>query len=287
MSKFLRRPLQSIRRGEPVSGFTLLEMLVATAIFMLLMALLVSVVGQFSNIWQASEAQKNRQQAARLIFDRVTRDLEAMTFPLISGATNSLRFLVNPNVSAVPKNPSSAFWQTTLTGGTTNGDIADVGYFLRFSPNSKGGMRGELCRVQFSPTNSSALVALANKDGWPVATAINDLAPATDSAATNAPKGVLADNVLGLWFKVYSGTNEMYPAGNLTMAYDSRTNTGASVKPTSVEVAVAMSDARTMQRVTAVPTYNANLDTFLNSLPENIRPSVQIFKTRVVLEAAP
>jgi len=93
----------------------------------------------------------------RLVLDRISRDLEGIIChetwrPQQPPAS------YHPGVGTGIENPDAAFWQTTITGDTTRGDLAEVGYFVRIVGNSKP-IRGELCRIEIPPlprTQSSA-----------------------------------------------------------------------------------------------------------------------------------
>ena len=269
MSRSSRRPWPSSK-----GGFTLVELLVAGAIFLLLLGLLLSIVSHITQIWQQTEGQRIRQQVMRLALDRISRDLQGLQLQRSTNETNSFQFVINPAIASDLLNPQAAFWQTTLTGDTSRGDVAEVGYFVRLVSASNH-VRGELCRIEVPPTAADSF--FADPQHWLTMSKIDSYAPPSGANSTNPLKGILADHVIGLWITPYQGTNA------LSLPYDSRTGS----RPTSVEVALAVIDPRTAQRV-GNPSeirnhYNATPENFVNALDPQIRGGVSIIKTRVLL----
>lgn len=67
-----------IRRAE-TRGFTLIEVITASAIFTMLLVLALSVFGQASGTWRRTDARVKAFQSARLGFDLLTRHLRQTT----------------------------------------------------------------------------------------------------------------------------------------------------------------------------------------------------------------
>lgn len=269
------RPLS--RNSRPFAfapGFTILELLVATAIFALLATLLLSMTSEASKLWQRAEAQKARRQMARIIIETMSRDMESATFPVVSSSTNSLQFVVGNSTGLTNLNPNAAFWQATVPGSGPVGGLAEVGYFVQWKDN-----RPALCRYFVPGTNADSIFSssAANWKDWLTAAKVGAYAPGLDDS--NSFNGLLAENVLGLWITVYDSNNVGYTN------YDSRTY---SVRPTAAEIGIAIIDARTARRITntsAQVQYTPTVDTFLTNLPSYLRDGVQIVKTRIQLQA--
>lgn len=272
MNKFSPRRWRVTKKSV---AFTLVELLVAAAIFLILLALLLTIVSHITQIWQGTEAQRFRQQAMRLVLDRISRDLEGILLPREITDNNSLQLLINPGTIAGIENPNAAFWQTSVAGDTSRGDLAEVGYFVRFVSNAKP-IRGELCRIEVPATATNSIFSQAQN--WLTSEKVNTYAPTSGVNSTDLLKGVLADQVIGLWITPYAGTTK------LPVPYDSRT---AVRFPDSVEVALAIIDPRTANRVTS-PTqitshYTSAPEDFVNALDEDLRSGVTILKTRISL----
>ena len=69
----------TVRRGHRSSGFTLIEILLSTTIFLTLMVVALSMFGKTSQIWQRSTDEAKAFQSARLAFDLLTRNLSQAT----------------------------------------------------------------------------------------------------------------------------------------------------------------------------------------------------------------
>ena len=272
--RFLKPPLQNSRSSSSASGFTILEVLVAAAIFALLAALLLSVTSEASKLWQRAENQKARRQMARIIIETMSRDMESVAFPVASGATNSLQFVVGSATGTTNLNPNAAFWQATAAGDASSGGLAEVGYFVQWKDN-----RSALCRYYVPGTNADSIFSssAANWKDWLTASKISAYAPGLYDS--NSFGGLLAENVLGLWITVYDVNNVAYTN------YDSRT---LAVRPVSAEIGLAIIDPSSARRITnsvQQVSYTPSIDNFVTNLPSYLRDGVQIFKTRIQLQA--
>lgn len=276
--KFSKRPSRSIKAicvvlpraaARLERAFSLVELLVAMAVFSLMAALLLGLVSESSRLWQRAESQKARRQVARIIMETVKRDLEGVALPIGTTNTNSLNFVLNPAVAGI-NNRDSAFWQTRTSAQT--GEMAEVGYFVKWHNGTPA-----LCRYSVPATNSDSI--FRSPANWLTTGKIDSYAGGLGS--TNMD-GLLAENVLGLWITMYDATN------GILSNYNSRTATG---RPSSVEVGVAIIDPRTAKRITSesqiTSAYTGSADTFPDNLPTFLRAGVQVFKTRIELPAAP
>ncbi len=263
--------------SRTASAFTLLEMLVSTVVFMLLVALLLSLVSNVSQVWQRAEANKYRQQAARRALELITRDLESAAFPVFSNSV--LRFQLNPGVAGY-ENPSAAFWQGASSGDPENGDLRDVGYFVAWTTNSGGAPIGELRRFQLGATNAeSTLQSSANT--------ITSAKLEAYSPGSSSPDGdgLVAQHIIGLWISLFHGTNTIAES---VASYDSKT-VGAQ-QPTFAQVSVAVMDPRAVNRLPGAGAvtglYTTNADALASALNQQFNAGVEIYSTRVALPAA-
>src|SRR5687767_7712873 len=69
----------SFTPSSPKRGFTLVEVLVSTALVVAIMALLLQTVDQTQRIWQRSRGKTTQFQAARSAFDIMARRLSQST----------------------------------------------------------------------------------------------------------------------------------------------------------------------------------------------------------------
>ncbi len=249
----------------------MVEMLVATVVFILLVMLLLNLVSHTTQVWQRTDGQKNRQQAGRHALEMISRDLESAIFPLSTNSTSTLHFQLNPGVPDF-ENPSAAFWQAASSVETNGSDINDVGYFVAWTTNN-GHPVAELRRYQLAATNSESSFQIGSNA---ISTSkLNAHAPGSDDATTH--QGLVAPNIIGLWITLFEGSNTIVPP------YDSRTTTS---RPTSAEVAVAVMDPRSTGRLSAIPSYSTNAGGFAAALNQQYGNSVQIYQTRVLIPSA-
>jgi len=266
----------SLARKSEYSGFTLIEVLVATAVFILLMGLLLSLTSEASRLWQRAESQKARRQIARIVLETIGRDMESAAF---TTNTNSLQFLLNDSVriGSTNLNPTAAFWQAP-TLGSMPGTLSEVGYFVQWI-----GTKSALCRYYVPSTATNSLFSSNSTiwDKWLWPDKITSYAPGLQNTDTYG--GLLSENVVGLWITLYDSNNAAMTN------YDSRTTTR---RPTSAEISIAVIDPRTARRlvqasqITDSYSRSTNADSFVADLIPNLREGVQIFKTRVQLQAA-
>lgn len=265
-------------------AFSLTEVLVATAVFALLLTLLLSITSGTSRIWQEGESQKARRQAARAVLDVMTRDLEAVQFPIVKGSTNSLEFLLNPAGASGLLNHDAIFWQAPVPGESVSGDLQEVGYFVQWITDANKPPRSELCRLRVPATNATAI--FNSPQDWLTSTKIDTFAPG--SKDTNNYQGLQAENVIALWITLFgkSGTNWT----PLPSPYSSR-DTNLPY-PARAEIALAIADPTILRRLGSADAitskYNAStIDAFVSALPPEISKGVSIFRTSVNLEGAP
>lgn len=265
------------------SGFTLLEMLSATAVFLLLMSLLLGITMHINSTWQQADAQKSRRQVARALLDTITRDLTAAVLPLNHSETDSLQFLAlkqgsSATISDTYLSPHGLFWQASIpTDHPDVTDVAVVGYFVRWIGN-----QSILCRVSIRSDEPEYKVYSAPAN-WMNDTILDTVAPA-DPASDY--RGLMAENVLALWISLTDKDGN-----NWSLPLDSRMLTSAqrAKLPPNMEVALVIVDPATARRITSstdvTSHYNKTTpEEFVDALPPGIRQGTQIFRTRVNLE---
>lgn len=248
-------------------AFTLLELLVATAVLALLLTVLFSIVSQITASWQRSEARKERQITARIALNMMKTDLRSALF--LEQDDKRLQFVVNP-ASLNGTYQQSAFWQ--VLAGENESDLHEVGYFIQWPADRPA---GELCRYRVSASDPDSIVF--KPDQWLSPARVEAHAPGSLHSSAN---GLIMENVLGLWIRIHDKD------GNLLTDYDSRT---ATSRPASVEIELVVSDSRTATRIpdkAVLKNLSAQSERavdFIEQLPPVLKAGSQIFQSSVPL----
>ena len=181
------------------AGFTLVEVLVATAILMLLVVLLANVLGSVTNLSSQASSRLNATRLGREVFDLLGRDLSQVATTRTSLGTNApLQFCVNPpQLANAYKNATAVFWQAAISRDRSVGNISVVGYFVQNTSTN----RGQLRRVLLEPADSDYAVYSSPTNWLPEATAEKFAAAAGSSASSKADRGWVADGVIGMWVR--------------------------------------------------------------------------------------
>lgn len=298
-------------------GFSLLEVLVATAILVGIISLLASVAHQVSSAWQDVGGENERRNAARTLLHFMARELQCVSRPVPTapGVANvpNLQLLVNlpataANPGAIPTDvlyPHAIFWQSPVAQNTSKGDIAEVGYFVRWDNGHPGKSLAQLCRFFVEPSDTSNYLVYAKDGNWPTA------ASSVASATTPEYKGWLCDNVIALWIRCLDSSgrpitknaagqvlNGGYGFDSLQGYQDSSGVIHPSpALPPCIEIALVVIDSRTAQRVrtpinaivTTPADFNKDAKTvgsilyFMEQLPLDVKSGARMFSTRVFL----
>ena len=286
-------------------GFSLLELLVATAVFVALALILVSIASRVSSFWQIGIAHNERRSSALSAFSRMARDLRFAAQPANPSSTN-LQLVINPsNLGNNYKLPQAAFWQAPVASDRSRGNMALVGYFVQWVNETNGSAANlvpKLCR----------LVVDSDYQMQKPSDFVSDWLIASNALATKASgySGQLAENVIGLWLQPLDQqktpiTNDSKSKPFTNGEFDSTrgysvsfTNapiaTFPSALPASLEVALVTVDARTAKRLSGTEKpgpRNADIETdvnaFYNSLPQSIKQGARIYRTVIDLHGAP
>jgi prepilin-type N-terminal cleavage/methylation domain-containing protein len=306
-------------------AFSLIEMLVAVAVFALLLTIL---AGSYSGIERAISQTNARREAnatGRAALEWITRDLERIRPPTpgfiwsVTQNTNTNRpvatlgsqFLIaSDQIATNTLNPHAAFWQVANEEGAGR-TMAIVGYFVRWITETNNGAstkRPVLCRLYLNQTNAAYPASLNTANGtW-----------LDDNLLTNAPgdaagsyRGWFADNVHSIWFRALdangapissnaSSTNFTNGSFDSRQGYLSGTNRimGPAL-PSSVEVAVIVMNPQRLQGNTATypvlsglgsnpANFWSDIQSAMNdtSIPPQIRESLRLYSTRVPISYA-
>lgn len=299
------------------SAFTLVEILVAMAIFGLMVAFLLNLTGQASNLWQTGEGQVQRRASGRALLQYIAREIQIAALPVrqpahvgtgVSERAN-LQLIANisennANATQIPQkylNPHGVFWQAPIAKNNSRGNLACIGYFVKWD---EANAKSQLCRYFVDPSDISEYKIYQNNSGTAVnwLSNIDTVAPASESNL----QGWFADHVIGLWVRCLDAQGEpitQNAAGDTLESgygFDSRQGYidslgrthSAPALPAAVEIAIVILDSRTAKRLTqpvhgtsvSPSSFHADIARFVDSLPEPVRKGAQTFSTRVKLQ---
>lgn len=302
-------------------GFTLVELMVSVTVLALLVALLGGLFGQVSRAWVAGEGNVERHRNVRALGDYIAAELQGAVLPVeefAKGGRGNLQFVINPpKLGADFRNADAIFWQAPLATESSHGDLAEVGYFVKWEAK-----RPMLCRFFVNPSVGSGssvkptaefLIYDANPEKWLSDSLLNDVVqPANKSQGY---KGLLAENVIGFWTRPYGLDGVELSPGVGKRTFDSRvgylsafeTTDTKGVKqqwkeqrylPASVRVSLAQLDSRHAQRLDPIwetvrdlAKTSTDAADFLEKLRANpalapLLPGVRIYATEVQLHNA-
>ncbi len=229
-----------------MTGFTLVEMLVAISIVALLSLFLASVVGQATQLWISAENQSDYRLRARAALDYIGRDLK---LAMLSPDNQSLEFIVNPpNMDSAYQCRDSIFWQAPVASNSSLGKVAEIGYFVQWDMTGTV-PHANLCRFEVDPTDVTNYAIYtqsgwsSSPGGWVTKANLLAVAPATQASAY---KGLFLENVVGLWIQGYNSD-----AANTLYSGDSYA-TSPPTLPATLEIALVVLNKSTAARLTSV-----------------------------------
>jgi len=285
-----------------------LELLVATAVFIGLALILVSIAASLSSFWQLGIAHNERRSSALSAFSRMARDLRFASLPPDPSAANFQLVINPPKVGSSYLLPQAAFWQAPVASDRSRGNMALVGYFVQWVKEADVSVP-KLCRLLIDSTNYQ----YQRPSDWISDTLIASKAPATKASDY---EGQLAENVLGLWMRpldqrknpiLKDANAEAFPTGQFDSARGYRvelingagppvTKAFVPALPASLEVALVAVDARTAKRLTGGADEKpkaisgdmwGEVNAFYNKLPQEIKQGARIYSTVIDLHSAP
>lgn len=246
-------------------AFSLLEVLIATTILAVIVSMLGAIMSSVSASWTSAAGRTETGMSARAIADYIQTDLAPALLPVNNADRRNLQFILNsPDVPDDYKNGDALFWQSPVANDTTYGDIAEVGYFVKWITYSNNQPKPILCRFFVEPTAagaSSAYGIYQSPSNWLNKDSIDEVAPGTFDKNY---AGLFAENVIGIWFRCFDSQGN-----SCGRTFDSRpTNDNATPPglPCSVQVSFVVVDSRSAERLT-VPLQSALMS--LNSTVTN------------------
>ncbi|MEZ0298526.1 MAG: type II secretion system protein J [Candidatus Methylacidiphilales bacterium] len=263
-------------------GFSLVELVTATTILSILSLVLIHLSNNAGRVWSQGESQNQHRQRARTVLDFIGRELKHATLSTgYNAGRPSLQFLINdPTLGSEYRNRDTIFWQAPVATETSAGDLAEIGYFVRWN-----GTQANLCRFFVNPRDTANyLIYRSPSQAWITDDVLDAVSPADK---TNSYQGLFLENVLGLWVNGYRSNGSAYGG-------DSRTTTPANRLPAYVELSLVLIDASTASQLkngAAAPSTIRSLystttsaEEFMAQLPRPLSGGASLVKVRVKLD---
>lgn len=169
----------------------------ATAILILLVAILANIFSSVSKTSQMGYSNNERIQNILAITDFIRSELKSALLPVNRTDTNNLQLVVNPSaISAQFKNPQAIFWQAPTASDQTYGDVAEVGYFVKWNTDNPANPRPSLCRFSVANSASGTNFLIYSGTPWLTDSILNSVTPADKAGAY---EGLIAENVVALF----------------------------------------------------------------------------------------
>jgi hypothetical protein len=267
-------------------------MMVSMALLLVVVMVLGQMLSQSSNIWNQGEGNKERLQDLRAAVDFIGGELQSALLPVNRTSTQNLEFTMNPPAASGVRNKDSIFWQAPIAIDQSSGDIACIGYFIRWVQGTGDNPRPVLCRFYADPTDKDNFRIYSAPSQW--LNVIDTVAPGTKDKDY---KGLFAENVVGLWINLIDTSGALIgPSGT---SYSSRTTTPAGRLPAAVDIGLVMLDSQSARRLT--PSLQSAITALVNSAPDAfsfvqnaladsslraVSPSLRAYQTRISLQNA-
>lgn len=237
---FIKRPARRAWRGIPARGFSLLELLVATAVLSTMMVLLFGFFDQATQAWQASERKVDAFREARAALFFLRRDLRNMV------VDENIPWVFYNNPQAIEPDygniaaqaPPQAHGDTLFfisrqsSEAQKSGSLSDlcaVGYYLHYSPDlsvteaGSGRVRSTYKLHRYFQSSNEAwersgrgLLPFLQARAAAISTPCDVLLRSSQllffPANPVAEDEVLARNVINLFIRAYDADNNLLPS---------------------------------------------------------------------------
>lgn len=284
--------------GGRVRGFSLLELLVATAVLSTMMVLLFGFFDQATQAWQTSERKVDAFREARAALFFLRRDLQAM----VVDEHLSWVFYNDPQAvppaygSIVAKAPPRAHGDTLFfisrqspeaQKSGSRGDLCAVGYYLHFSPDltvaeaGTGRIRSTYKLHRYFQSSDEAwerggqgllpfLRARATQPATPADALLRSSQLLFFPANPVAEDEILARNVINLFIRAYDSANTLLPADGPLLT-----------RPAYFEISLLALNNDTAAKLASQEQWHAPAD--FNSRSQLLRENAREFRLRVNL----
>jgi hypothetical protein len=295
-----------------------------------------SVANTVSQAWLQGVGHSERRSNGRAMLEHISKELREAVLAnkgqgQAAASPANLQFIANMPAPAntpletptldptyIPTQylcPHALFWQAPIASDTTNGNMAEIGYFVEWDRTSTPGVAlGTMRRFFVNPTQygttspyliyATASATSTNPINW-LSTSVVD--PVT-TATSPSYSGWFADNVIAFWVRCLDSSGSVIPPAatgdqygvSAPLGFDSRAGYKDSagnfhpgpVLPGAVELAIVTVDSRTAKLIsapiTATPSkivtqtsFGTDIIAFMNGLPANVKTGAQLFTTTV------
>lgn len=283
--------------GNSPRAFTLLEMLVAMAVFVILMGFLTFMVSGVQKAWVQGDQKVEIYQGGRAALELFARELSTAV------VSEKMQFVQTPglstNVAKLATNSPSLFWMAPGQS-TSKGNLCEVGYYLT---RDEGAGTHQLNRFYLKPdntnsyylgTNSYVLQAAASMRPWSFANEalwITTLSPqAFDPADPTTAVSVVAEGVIAMWIRCLDSAGNPIPWLFEVPTYDCapiQFNSGACFQMTSANAPFSgastnFANTEKTFQYTAGPTTSALQTSAANSLPAFVEITLIMVDSRTL-----
>lgn len=254
-------------------AFSLVEMLVASAVLSFLLLILVGLANQSSQVWSTGTKQNEHRRKARSTLDFIGREMKLATMAVDGGS--SLRFVIynQSNTALTTLGPNAVFWQAPVATDTSAGDLAEVGYFVQWDSDLK---QSNLCRLLINPSDSTHYLIYTSPGSWITNALLQQVAPGTKASGY---QGLFLENVLGLWVKAYKADGTDYGTDSGSVANKNKL-------PAYVDVSLVFLDSRTAKRLQnpIPPSETQTPENYISLLPVSLKSGATHASVRVILD---
>jgi prepilin-type N-terminal cleavage/methylation domain-containing protein len=200
------------RAKEACKGFTLLEVLVSTAILAVILVLFASMFSSTHEGVRLLNNSTKQRQEARVVLAKIAGELkESLTSPSVSYESNDpaarqFQLLINPPAMGELANAHTLFWSSA---SGNHADSGLIGYAVRWDKTDPAAPKPRLCRMFISQNESQHLLAdlktSVPSGAWANEILMGTFAPADEA---NGYRGWLADNILALYARALDPQNQ-------------------------------------------------------------------------------
>ncbi|MFZ4599776.1 MAG: hypothetical protein ACOYNN_14120 [Terrimicrobiaceae bacterium] len=188
----------------------MIEVLVSTAILALLVVLLSGVFTGVSNVWKQSHANIDRLENIRAVTDIISGELRSALLPVNRTDKGNLQFIKNPaNIDQSLLNPDALFWQAPVAADSSLGDVAVIGYFVRWDNSTPPRQRPILCRVAISAKGKTGqdpnFLIYDHTPGTSDWLSDAIISSASPGDVANGYRGLISENVVAFFVECLDG----------------------------------------------------------------------------------
>ena len=156
---------------RPWAAFTLIELMVATAITSLLLLGMTGIFDQSMKAWRLSSRRADAEREIRAVLTMVQRDFAGVVvqtnLPIICLTNSSFGNLIGPFRTPAYGQGTAVFFLTTSAAGASSanpdGDLAGVGYYIAWTTTTNAsGTNGAYHLYRYYLTGTNLLNSISN-----------------------------------------------------------------------------------------------------------------------------